>query len=789
MGGQRGTLSAPVYTAADPLGTMSMVAAQLHGRVLRFGPFELDLESQELRKAGAPHRLQPQPFRVLALLVSRAGKVVTREELRRELWGSEVFVDFEQGLNHCIRQIRVALDDVTERPRYVETRPRRGYRFIGPVEGLEAIPPPGGEESGKRWPSIWGRGPKSRALIAVTILGPALIGAAILARLRRDPVFTEKDAILLTEFVNKPGDPSFDGTLRKALSVELGQSPYLNVVSDDTVRETLGFMGKPTDTRITLEIGREVCRRNGIKAILTGGITNLGNQYVITLEALNASSGDTLAEEQATAAGKEQVLNALARASGRLRKKLGESLPSIQNFAKPLEQATTSSLEAFRLYSLALEKRDREGQIASIPFFQRAIQLDPNFALAYARLGTAYANLEQRGLAEEYLKKAMLLNDRVSEREKLYIAAHYYNAIGDKEKEVETYELYSQVYPRDSTPQVNLVFIYSVLGRFDTAVDHALTGLRLAPDSPFIRQFAAQAYAALGRLEEARAVVMEGLKRRPSNSALHLALSNIALAQGDETTRDREDVTVKSTPEGSLNLLYRDAARAASRGQLEKAEGLYARARDTALRLQLKDNAAFAVALQAVYEAYLQYPSRAKMNARRAVAMSQMTDVIVPGALALVLGGEDREAETLISNLAKRRAEDTFVQFLWVPSVRALASLNRGRVEEAIKLLGSADPYDRGNPDVLLYRGIALSRGKRATEAVEQFRRVLALKAGFPYDPACSLAQLGLARAHALAGNVGGSRVAYEDFLALWKDADPEVPILKQAKAEYAALK
>lgn len=754
------------------------------GRV-RFGLYELDYDSQQLRHDGIPCRLQPQPFKVLALLVSTANRVVTREDLRHELWGDETFVDFEQGLNYCIRQIRAVLGDEAQSPRYIETIPRRGYRFIAPVEGATAAMGDKASES-----SIH---PQSRPgtirwlVIIPAVLVLALVGVIAVVRASRHPPLTEKDYLLITEFSNQTGDPIFDATLRKAVAIDLGQSPYLNIVPDEKIRQTLGLMGRPPDTRVTPEIGREICQRNGVKAMLTGSLASLGNQYQLALEVVNVSSGDILAEERVQAAGKEQVLNVLGGSNDRLRKKLGESLASIQQFGRPLEQATTSSLEALHLYTLGVEKRV-DSELGSVPFFEQAIQLDPNFALAHARLGTVYINLEQLQLAEEHEKKAVALSDRVSERERLYITAHYYLLIGQRDRVIETYETYAGLYPRDPEPEANLANEYNILGRFEEALQHALHGLRLSPESAGVRGEAASSYQGLGRLDEARAIIVEGLRVSPNSSYLHLCLSNIALAQGDTATRSREDAAVKATPGGNLDLVYRDASLAAAQGKLRQSEDLYSQASQTALKLGLKDNASFALGLRAVYEAYLGESARAKASADAALKLSQMSDTIEPVAIGLAVSGESKQAETLIDNLAKRRPEDTIIHFIYAPTVHALGLLHRGDADGAIRLLAAGVPYDRGNLDAMLVRANALLQAKRAKEAADEFRRIVSLRPHSPNDPTCALAQLGLARAYARGGDQPASRVAYQDFLALWKDADPDLPPFKKAQAEYAAL-
>jgi eukaryotic-like serine/threonine-protein kinase len=753
-----------------------MGSPPLSGRILRFGRFELDPESQQLRKAGALLRIQPQPLKVLCVLVSRAGQVVSREELRQELWGNETYVDFEQGLNYCIRQIRAVLGDEAQTPQYVETIPRRGYRFLAPVDGPV-------QEAAQR------RGLRSIALTAV--LGVSIITLIVIAALdhQRRPILGAKDSILVTEFVNNTGDPIFDGTLRKAVTVDLGQSPYLNIVSDENIKQLLGLMSRTPDTHVTSEIGREMCRRNGIKAMLTGSISTIGNQYLVTVEAVDPISTSILAQEEGQAAGKEQVLSALGKCADRLRGKLGEAIATLKQFDKPLEQVTTSSLEALQLFTLGVEKR-ATGELAMLPYLNRAVQVDPNFALAYAYMGSAYSNLEEWNLAEEYYKKALVLSDRVSERERLYVTAHYYQALGQREKTIETYELYGHVYPNDGLPQNNLAMNYNELGQFDKALDHALLGLSLNPHevSLWSRTNGAHAYAALGRLQDARAIVTDGLKIAPDTSWLLLDLSNIALAQGDDQNREQADAALKRDSFGALNLLYRDAALAASQGRLREADEMYLQAKRMALQLGLKDNAAYAVALQAMQEAYLEHPALARTNAKAALKSSQMFDAVTTAAWALASAGDDSEAAKVIGDLAKQRPEDTLLHFAWVPGIEAFGRLNHGDAEQAIQILVPVVQYDRGNPAQMLLRATAYLKANRATNAIDEFQRVLALKSLFPYDPACSLAQLGVARAYVLAGDRSKGRVAYGNFIAVWKDADPDIPILRQAKAEYAKL-
>jgi tetratricopeptide (TPR) repeat protein/tRNA A-37 threonylcarbamoyl transferase component Bud32 len=628
---------------------------------------------------------------------------------------------------------------------------------------------------------------------AVLVLATTALLAVMARRFvpfRHAPALTEADSILLTDFTNTTGDSVFDGTLRKALEVGLQQSPYLNVFSDERVQQTLKLMARPPDTRITSEVGREICQRNAIKAMLKGSIASLGAQYVIILEAVNAATGDMLAEEQAQAASKEQVLNALGGATSKLRARLGESLASIQKFDKPLAEATTSSLEALKAFSLGRARQSSVGYIVAIRFYRRAIELDPNFAMAYARLATTYSMLGESELADECEKKAFELRDRASERERLYIAAHYYGGTGQLEEQTRAWELYNETYPRDEIGYDNLMVVYAVLGRFDKALENGLQAVRVAPDSAIAYDNAAGAYQYLNRLEEAKAILNSAIQRKVGSFIIHFDLSSIAIAQGDSAAQEREDAFVKGDPLGELALVSRDASLAASRGQLKQACELFMRARQVAQRLNLKERAAGPIADEAEIEADFGYRAEAAKGATAALAISRSRDVVYSAARTLALAGEANKAETLIAELAKRRPLDDIVQSVQAPDVRAINEINHGNPAKALELLQAAVPYEGG-----AYFGVRYTRGKAylragdGTEAAQEFHEVLDLRNLDVGNPIFSLAQLGLARAYALQGDKAKSRMAYQDFFALWKDADPDIPILQQAKAEYAKLR
>jgi tetratricopeptide (TPR) repeat protein/predicted Ser/Thr protein kinase len=625
-------------------------------------------------------------------------------------------------------------------------------------------------------------------LLVSSAVALALLAAALLFHFHRAQALTEKDFILVTDFVNTTGDAVFDGTLKKALGVDLGQSPYLNVFPDQRVQQTLKFMGRPPDGRITVEIGREICQRAGVKAMLNGSIASLGNQYVITLDAVNAGTGDTLGEEQAQASRKEQVLDALGKAASRLRGKLGESLASVQKFGKPLSEATTSSLDALKAFTLGDARRAAGDELSSIPYYKHATDLDPNFAMACARLGVVYNNFGQEELSEEYRKKAFELRDRASERERLYITAHYYADSGQLERGIAAYELYRQTYPNDSVPYNNLGLTFKALGQFDKALENALEAVRLDPDSGFSYGVAAEAYIALNRLDEAKAILNTALQRKVGGIDAYIHLGLVALAQNDKAGLESARSLLKSAPVGDGVLMYLDASLAASRGQLRHARGLFTQASQVLQRFNLKEAAAAEVAGEAVTEAAFGDRVDATRDAAAALSVSRGTKVVLLAAAAYALAGEERKAQELSSDVAKRRPEDTLVQSVWVPLVSAIIELKHNNPAKALQLLTAATPYDRTILEVLFTRGTAYLKAGQANEAVQEFQKVLAGRNLSPVDVLLPLAQLGLARAYALEGDSAKSRIAYQDFFALWKDADPDIPILQQAKAEYARL-
>jgi serine/threonine protein kinase/tetratricopeptide (TPR) repeat protein len=644
------------------------------------------------------------------------------------------------------------------------------------------IPPSGtGIESRAQSKRRWTWPVAAAALVAAVLTGAFFYK-------HRAQALTEKDSILLTDFVNTTGDAVFDGTLKQALAVDLGQSPYLNVFPDQKVRQTLQLMGRAADERVTGAVGREICRRAGIKAMLSGSVASLGTRYVITLDAINAATGDTIAEEQAQAEKKEQVLEALDKAASRLRGKLGESLASIQKFDKPLVEATTSSLEALQAFSLGDARHDITEDVAAIPYYQKAVELDPNFAMAYARLGACYGNLNQKEVAEQYLQKAFELKGRASEREKLYITAHYYGDTGQIDKGITAYDLYKQTYPRDSIPYANLAVNYTFLGRFQNGLDNANQAMQVDPGEPRGYFFAALDYAAMHRIDEAKAVLKAGAKRN-TGPAIDYQVLLIALAEGDKPTIERERQVYKLAPQGEEGLVFLDTSLAAVHGQVRHMQELARQSREIRERWKFTEGVASSFTAQAKVEALFQSPDQAKKDASSALSISQSPQVRLEAATALAMAGDVAKAQALASGVAKQRPDDIWVQSVFVPEAEAWIHLNRNEALAAIQVLEKAKPYDGANPEVMFTRSSAYLNSGQSKEAAQEFQRIVDLKYFAPDDPVVPLAQLGVARAHALEGDKDKARTAYQDFFALWKDADPDIPILKEAKAEYAKLK
>lgn len=773
---------------------------------LRFGEFELDLVKGELRKKGRTVRLQPQPCKVLTALASRPGQLVTREELKHRIWNGTTFVDFEQGLNFCVRQIRLALDDDAESPKFIETVPRRGYRFVFPItdpngqpaSGLteEAASPPSPQNADSAVAATRYRALKrSHGLLWPWVSAAVLTALGIVAfglwfRGHR-PTLTDKDKIVLADFVNTTGDPVFDGALRQGLAVQLEQSPFLSLVSGEQIQQALRMMKQQPDTKLTPEIAREICQRTSSAAVLNGSIIQVGSQYSLILKAERCSDGESIASAQTLASDKSHVLDALGKSSSDIRKKLGESFASLQKFSTPLEQATTSSLDALHAYDLGFKTgADRSDDIAAIPLFQRATTIDPNFALAYLLLGMMYADLREETLSKENIQKAYDLRSQVSQREKLFIESEYYsNNLGDLQKAQQVYTVWTQTYPRDWLPRNEAMWLYSVLGQPDKALIEIREAHMLYPESGLINGNLLSAYISADRMAEARAVAEEAKVKTPDTFQVRANLYRLAFLENDRAGMEKQIAFSSGKPGLEDQLLNNEADTAAYFGKLAQSRELSGRAVASAQRAEEKETAAAYLADAALREALLGNNNEAQQQAATALRLSTTANVQVSAAIVFALTARLARVEELAEQLGKNHPDDTLAHAVLLPNLTALAALKRNDAPKAIEALRPAIPYELGAslyPGY--YRGLAYLAAHQSNEAATEFQKILDHRGLVWNLPISALAHLQLGRALANQGDTSKARAAYQDFLMLWRDADPDIPILKKAKLEYARL-
>jgi serine/threonine protein kinase/tetratricopeptide (TPR) repeat protein len=626
-------------------------------------------------------------------------------------------------------------------------------------------------------------------VIAAAVVAALIVGSLYL-RSRRAPTLTEKDSIVLADFTNTTGEAVFDGTLKQALAVQLGQSPYINVFPQDKVRDTLRFMGRSPEERVTPELARDICRREGIKAVLNGSISSIGSQYVVGVDAVNCQTGDSLARDQVQVDKREQVLGAVGKVASSLRARLGESLASIQKFDVPVE-ATTSSLEALKAFSLAEAERDKGNEIGAIPMYKRALELDPNFAVAYARLGQAYANVGEVALAVENEKKAFERRERGSELEKLYIATHYYNLVtGELDKEIDAMELWQRTYPHDSIPTNNLSVTYAAIGKYDKALEKAQQTMRLDPNSAFSYNVTKGAYWGLNRPAEVKTLCQQQQEKKIDDIALHIDLYTLAFLNGDSTAMQREAEAVSGRPD-EYSMMEVVAESAASSGKLSAAQAAYQQAVEFARREKLNDAAGTLLARKAMVEAEFGSTKVAKEDALAALAISRSRYTLISAGFALSRAGELREAKAVADQLQRDYPVHTLVNGVALPDIRAAMEVQSGNPARAIELLQKVTPYEFGwmarvFPNYM--RGLAYLQTHQGKEAAGEFQKILDNPGVCQTLPQCRLAQLQLGRAQVLSGDTAAARASYQNFFAAWKNADPDIPILKQVKAEYAKL-
>jgi serine/threonine protein kinase/Flp pilus assembly protein TadD len=638
--------------------------------------------------------------------------------------------------------------------------------------------------------------PAAVLVIAAAIAGGSYFRSRWASPGARTTPLTEKDTVVLTDFTNTAGDPVFDEALKQALAVNLEQSPFLNVLSDRRVNETLRLMGRSPGEHVTAEIARELCLRTGSKAILAGSISSLGSHYVIGLEAVSCGSGDTLAKEQADAPTKESVLQALDKVASSLRGKLGESMASVQKFDVPVE-ATTPSLEALKTFSMGIKTMREKGDPEAVPFMKRAIELDPNFALAYVSLGISYSNLGEPTLAAENIKKAYELRDHVSEREKLRISHAYFGtATGELERANQVLQLWAQSYPRDATARGNLCNTYMTLGQWEKALADCNATVPLDPDVITSYGNLGLIYLALNRPDDAKATMDQARAQKLDGEWLHEVAYELAFLRNDPVEMERHVTWSIGRPGDEDLILSVHSDTEAYYGRLAKARDYSRRALESARGAESNEAGALWQANAALREAEFGNTAAAAQAIVAALTLAPGRDVKVLTGLAWARAGDNTRAKAAAAQLEKTYAQDTMVKFYWLPTIYAAIANNSGHAEESISLLEAARPYELGLPPQLqigtLYpvfvRGQAYLVAHNGNAALIEFHKILDHRGIVLNFPVGALARLGLARAYSMQGDTTNARSAYQDFLTLWKDADPDIPILKEAKAEYAKL-
>lgn len=777
---------------------------------LRLGDdFELDLRAYQLRRAGRVLKLEPTPMELLLFLVEHRGELVTRDQIVERIWGKDVFLDTDNSINGAIRKIRQVLKDDPERPNFVETVSGKGYRFIARVvepEKPERLDQTLDFASGAISPREDTGTSRGKRLLAVAALAAVLLALATLAYFyaHRKPKLTDKDTIVLADFANTTGDPVFDGTLRQGLAVQLEQSPFLSLISDERIQQVLRLMDRPAEARLTPEIAREICERTGSAAILEGSIASLGSQYVLGLRAEDCRTGDVLDEEQVQAAKKEDVLNALGQIATRFRSRVGESLATIKKYDIALAEATTPSLEALKAYSAGWQVSFSSGSAASVPFFNRAIELDPNFASAYVALGRMYGDIGESGLSAVNTSKAYQLRNRASDQEKFFITLSYdLQVTGNLEKGHQTCTLWTQAYPRAWEPHGLLSGdIYAATGKREESVREGKTALGINPGFSIGYANLAKGYMTLGRLDQAEETLHQASERKLEIPDLAVLRYVIAFLNGYKAGMEREAALAQEKPGANDWMSNAEGFVFAYTGRLEQARKMSQLAADLAHKTERGDTEALYRADAAVREALFGNVPTARQRAVDALGLSKSRDVTYEAGVALALAGDSSRSQALTDDLARRFPEDTRVQFNYAPTLRGLLALNHSQPSKAVELLQTAIPYELGSPSVggseyllgagNLYpayvRGLAYLAAQKGAEAGGEFQKILDHRGIVLSDPIGALAHLQLGRAYALSGDKINARSAYQDFLALWKDADPDIPILRQAKAEYAKL-
>jgi DNA-binding winged helix-turn-helix (wHTH) protein/tetratricopeptide (TPR) repeat protein len=839
-------------------------------KLLRFGVFELDLTTEELRNSGTLVKLPPQAFKLLALLASRSGEIVSRDEIQRLLWGDETFVDFDKGVNKCILLIRNALNDKPERPLYVATIPRRGYRFLAPVKSKTIEISPAVAESGPgTTPSLvlnvdvddaildhspvparelnpvlpskfvatidralekdrelryqtaaavrvdfetfkHGLGPlapkpvgpepphprpwKRWQLAAALLLCTAIIAGGIYWYLHETPKLTEKDTIVVADFNNQSTDPVFGDALTRALQVELKQTPFLNVLAPDKARGTLELLKRDPHETLTPDLARDVCLRSHSKAVISGSIADSGNGYRIELAASDCQTGKTVASAAMESAGRSGVVHALGIVGAELRRKLGESKGTLQKFNKPLDEATSASPEALQALAQAAKMKAQHGDAAvATSYLSRAVDLDPNFAQAYLNLGIGYFNAHELGLAAQNSKKAYDLRDRVTERDRIAIEAFYYNQAGQVGKSIAAFTEQTRTFPKDPIGYMNLSAALLPIGDYKKAGEAAQESLRLDPSAASYVNLM-QSLVSRDLREEAKSIFDQAQAHKVDDGWLYMQRYILAFLLGDRPAMEQQVMWASGKPHWEDAFLCAESHTEAFYGRILKSRALSERAIESAKHAKSLQGAAECKANQALLEAEVGSFAEARRQAAAALTLSPTRSVLAVAALALARAGDLEQAEKLSDKLNEQYPEDTMVQGYLLATIRSAVEVQRNNPGLAHDILNASIPYEQGfDAFGALYpayvRGNAFLKSGQAQQASAEFQKMIDHPGIMQNFVTAPLAHLQLGRAQAMMGDKAAARKSYQDFLTLWKDTDPGIPIYKQAKAEYAKLR
>jgi eukaryotic-like serine/threonine-protein kinase len=764
--------------------------------LFRFQDFELDQVAYELRRCGQSVRLERIPFELLSLLLERHGQLVTRNEIIERVWGKGVFHDTEHGINTAVRKIRLALQDDSDSPRFVVTVPAKGYRFMAPVEISTTAPTATSaaalqmDDPSPVPATVTTSSHSNRTLILIPAVVLLLVAAAaVFLRFHRTEALAETDTIVIADFNNTTGDPVFDESLKQALSVELAQSPFLNQVSRQQIQQTLGMMRLPSDSALTPQIARQVCQRTNGAAVLQGSIAQIGTQYDLILKAISCADGGPVSSTETRAADKNHVLSALDAASSDIRKKLGESLVTVQKFDRPLAQATTPSLDALKAFSLGCAKFEKGEQAAAIPFFQRATELDPDFAMAYLNLGRSYNVLGEYVRCHEPIEKAYALRQRVSEREQFEIAATYYQHVTlQVEQAIQNCELWEQSYPRDPVPHRILGLENGALARYDRSAAEFRKAMQLDPKQALPYAGLMTDLMALNRFAEARAVYQDAQLHNVDAGEVERLRYQLAFVEGDKPTMDRLVSSLSNQPGYEGRVLFEQSNTEAYFGRLTAARELSRRSEEKALDEKDSGTATAIESAASVREALFGNSAAARQHAASAMRLGSDPEFY---AMAVALSGDSTQALKVVEQVAKQTPPESFVDKVTLREFRGAVELKRGNASQALQYLEAARCCEAGWFDLYqaaYLRGQAYLLAYRGQEAAAEFQKILDHPGIVVNQPFGALAHLGLARACSMQHDLPKARAAYQDFLTLWKEADPDIPILKQAKSEYAKL-